>query len=281
MRVRPAVLAIFTATILSVAPAAATTSAGGAATGPAIGPPEPSHQVDAPRGPGVRSAGFMDYTDDACSVCDGRIVIGLAPGGAYRIAAMPDVCGVPFEKPRRVFSYPITADGRGTYWSPGRAVTLRGLVLPRSVRILKGTSGTTEVACGNTTDLTDELEHPFAGEPVAVGRFTGPDRHGLVIAVGLLKERTSITTVLADIPGGGPIRVRGTDRPCGSGSGEVTLSVAPLAVSARRTAGRTETVDNNETITIHATRSVRLGGPSSPFTQVRCRDAVTLATIED
>ena len=114
MRIRPAVLAVATVLSLLVAPAFAVAAAGPSAVGPAIGPPEPSHQIDTPRGPGVRSAGFMDYTDDACTVCDGRIIIGLTPGASYRVAGSPEPCGVAFQKAtrfRRMFGGPA-------HWGP-------------------------------------------------------------------------------------------------------------------------------------------------------------------
>ena len=224
----------------------------------------------------------MDYTDDACSVCDGRIIVGLEPGATYRVAAMPEVCGAPLVLADRVFSYAVKADAQGTSWNPRRAVTFRGSALPRSIHILKGRHGTTEVACGDSVDLTDQVEHPFAGRPVSVARFTGAERRGLVIAVALPLDRARITTVLANIPGRGQIRVRGTDRGCGvgAGAGAVTLTIPALAVNARHTASRTETVDNNETISVGSNRSMRLGASTSRFAQVRCVNAIGLVTIE-
>lgn len=61
----------------------------------------------------------MDHTDDACSECDGRIVIGLAPNASYRIAASPDACGTPYQPATRVYAYGFTSSARGTYWNPG------------------------------------------------------------------------------------------------------------------------------------------------------------------
>ena len=58
MRIRSLLLAVVAALLVSSVPALAIR--------PAIGPPDAVYQVSALRGPGVRGAGFMDYTDDAC-----------------------------------------------------------------------------------------------------------------------------------------------------------------------------------------------------------------------
>lgn len=276
MRVRTLVLAVGAALVVSSAPMAAATPASVPAR-PTILPPETAWQLVTLRGPGVRGAGFMDYTDDDCMLCDGKIVIGLSPKATYRIAASPDVCGVPYQKATRVYAYSFTASARGTYWNPGRSVTLRGSAPVASVRVLKGSTGTTEVACGDAVDLTDQTGHPAGIARAVLARFDGSDRRGIAFAIARGDGSADLTAVFADVPGDGPLRLRVTTGPC-SMTGGIGFSRA-LTVNARHTAARTETVDLNESLTVADLGSMQLGAASSPFTRIRCRTVVELATI--
>jgi hypothetical protein len=285
MRFRSLVLSIAATVLLLSAPALAATPAdpGGDVAAvalparPAILPPETAFQVVRLQGQGVRGAGFMDYTDDACTVCDGKIIIGLSPSAPYRIAGSPDACGVPYQKATRAYAYPITASARGTYWNPGRPVSLRGSTPVVSVRVLKGSSGTVEVACGNATDLTDQTGHPLADARTVVAVFRGPSRHGIAFAIAQPDGRAKVSAVFAEIPGTGPVRLRSTTGPC-SMTGAAAFTRA-LDVSARHTAARTETVDLNETLTVANLGSMQLGAARTPFTRVACRNVVQAATF--
>lgn len=248
-----------------------------ARTGPAILPVETAFQVVRLSGPGVRGAGFMDYTDDACSLCDGKIVVGLSPNATYRIAGSPDACGVPYQKATRAYAYRFIASPRGTYWNPARQVTLRGSTPVVSVRVLKGASGSVEAACGDVIDLTDQTGHPQADARTAVALFTARDHHGIAFAIDVPDGRARLTAVFADVPGDGPLRLRATTGPCSMTGG--TIFTRALDVSARHTVSRTETVDNDETITVAAIGSMQLGGPKTPFTRIRCRTVLQAATI--
>lgn len=270
MRIRSLLLAVVAALLVSSVPALAIR--------PAIGPPDAVYQVSALRGPGVRGAGFMDYTDDACSFCDGKVIAGLTPKAAYRIAGSPDACGVPFVKATRNYSYAITASARGTYFNPGRSVTLRNSSRIASVRVLKGTSGTAEIACGDMIDLTDQTGHPLADDPAMVAVFDGADRKGIVFGIEQPGPATALTAVFVEVPGDGPLRLRATTGTC-SMTGAAAFTRA-LDVTRRHTAARTETVDNNESLSVADLGAIQLGAAAAPFTRVACRSVIRAATIQ-
>lgn len=286
MRVRSLVLAVAAALLVLSAPALAAgpvlptarAAAGATSVLPAIPLPDTAFQVVRLQGPGVRGAGFMDYTDDACSVCDGKIIIGLSPNAAYRIAGSPDACGIPYQKATRAYAYGFTASARGTYWNPGRQVTLRGSTPVVSVRVLKGSSGTAEAACGNAIDLTDQTGHPLSDARTIIAVFRGSSRHGIAFAIEQPDGRAQLTAVFADVPGEGPLRLRATTGPCSMTGAAAFTRV--LEVSARHTAARTETVDKDETLTVADLGSMQLGAPKAPFTRVACRTVVQAATFD-
>lgn len=270
MRIRSLLVAVAAALLVSSVPAVAAR--------PTIGPPTVAYQVSELRGPGVRGAGFMDYTDDDCISCDLKVIAGLAPNAAYRVAGSPDACGVPFVKATRIYSYPITASARGTYWSRGRSVTLRSSTRIASVRVLKGTAGTAEAACGITIDLTDQTGHPLADDPAMLAIFDGAHRKGIIFGVEQPGPATALTAVFVDIPGDGPLRLRATTGTC-SMTGVAAFTRA-LDVTRRHTAARTETVDNNETLSVADLGAIQLGAASAPFTRVACRSVIRAATIQ-
>lgn len=214
------------------------------------------------RSDGVRGIALVEWDDESRGAARLSLhLAGLEAGDRLRVVLSSASCDRAATGARRLWSHRFEIGSKGRVWQARTVLTLdRGsLADVRSVRLMEEEGIFYLCRAPTVWDDTD-IVHVRTG---AVAVMDGDRREGIVV-VGPATATGSLVTWSLTLGSAPDLRLVATTSGC-STAFDADATVLSLLVQARPDGtafhrGRTETVDKDETITIHALRLKAVGG---------------------